>query len=61
LTLPGRPDYLATLDVAVQKAVAGTPPSDALSEAANQWKSITEKLGIDTQRRANQRSLGQGD
>jgi len=61
LTLPGRLDYLAALDEAVQKAVAGKPASEALAEAAKQWSSITEKLGLEQQRRANSRSLGQSD
>lgn len=61
LTLPGRLDYLTALDQAVQKAVAGQPAGDALSEAAKRWSSITDKLGLDQQRRANARSLGQGD
>jgi multiple sugar transport system substrate-binding protein len=60
LRLPGRSDYLAALDRAVREALAGdVPPSEALQSAAAEWDRITERLGRDTQRRANALSLGQ--
>jgi ABC-type glycerol-3-phosphate transport system substrate-binding protein len=58
--LPGRLDYLAALDRAVQQAVRGEKqPAEALGEAAAKWRETTEKLGIETQRKANARSLGE--
>jgi len=62
LTLPGRLDYVEALDRAVQQAVQGKKPArEALVEAAARWSEITEKLGVEPQRRANARSLGQAD
>jgi multiple sugar transport system substrate-binding protein len=61
LTLPGRPDYLAVIDQAVQQALDGNPAQDALAEAAKKWTEITKKFGLDAQIRANAHSLGQGD
>jgi len=59
LRLPGRARYLAALDEAVQAAVRGDrPPAECLAEAADQWRKITEELGVDNQRRAYWRSLG---
>ena len=59
LTLPGRVEYLAALDKAVQQALDGKPAPAALSEAAQKWSAVTEKLGRDGQIRVNARSLGQ--
>jgi multiple sugar transport system substrate-binding protein len=59
LTLPGRVDYLAALDEAVQQALEGKPAAEALAAAAQRWREITEKEGLENQRRANSRSLGQ--
>jgi ABC-type glycerol-3-phosphate transport system substrate-binding protein len=60
LTLPGRLDYLAALDDAVQQAVEGNKSArEALAEVASRWSEITERLGTDAQRQANVRSLGQ--
>jgi ABC-type glycerol-3-phosphate transport system substrate-binding protein len=61
LTLPGRIDYLAALDEAVRQAIDGKPASEALADAAKKWRGITDKLGVESQRRANARSLGQGE
>ena len=58
--LPGRAEYLAALDKAVQQAVAGEkPPADALTEAAARWREITKERGLAGQQRALARSLGQ--
>ena len=58
-SLPGREEYLAALDEAVQSAVRGeVSPADALLKAAKQWREITEKRGVDRQRTAYLRSLG---
>jgi ABC-type glycerol-3-phosphate transport system substrate-binding protein len=62
VTLPGRADYLAALDRAVQQAVAGKQsPREALKEAAAAWNTITAGLGAETQQQANSRSLGLAD
>jgi multiple sugar transport system substrate-binding protein len=59
LRIPGREEYLAALDEAVQSAVRGdVSPTDALSKAAKQWQEITEKRGVDRQRTAYLQSLG---
>jgi hypothetical protein len=61
LSLPGRLEYLAALDEAVHQAIDGKPAADALADAAKKWAAITEKLGLESQRRANARSFGQGE
>jgi hypothetical protein len=60
MRLPGRLDYLAAIDKAVQQAASGEmAPAEALAEAAARWREISEKLGIEAQRKASARSLGQ--
>jgi multiple sugar transport system substrate-binding protein len=57
--LPGRARYLTALDEAVHAAIRGDRlPAECLTEAANQWRKITQDLGIENQRRAYWRSLG---
>ena len=57
--IPGRAQYLAALDKAVQQALSGEQTSQAaLSEAAVQWQAITEELGVASQQAAYRRSLG---
>lgn len=57
--IPGRARYLAALDDAVRSAVRGeATPQEALSAAADQWRRITDELGLDAQRDAYARSLG---
>ncbi len=59
LRIPGRQEYLAALDQAVMAAVCGeAQPAEALEQAADQWQAITERLGIEKQQAAYQRSLG---
>jgi len=59
LRIPGREEYLAALDEAVQSAAGGDlPPADALAKAAKRWQEITEKFGVDAQRKAYLHSLG---
>src|SRR5439155_25557422 len=60
LTLPSRHAYLAALDDAVEMAF-DTPPAQILADVAKKWKSITDSVGVEAQRRANERSLGQGN
>ena len=60
LRLPGRGDYLAALDKAVHAALAGEkPPAEALAAAADEWRTIADKLGRSAQQRALRRELGQ--
>lgn len=55
----GREDYLAALDKAVHQALRGQrKPAEALSEAADGWRKITNTIGIQTQRHAYWQSLG---
>jgi multiple sugar transport system substrate-binding protein len=57
--IPGRSEYLAVLDMAVQKAVRGEKkPAEVLHDAAEQWRRITDRLGIQAQRQAYWQSLG---
>ena len=58
IRLPGRLRYLAALDQAVYAALAGRSPADCLAEAADQWRKITEELGVENQRQAYWHSLG---
>lgn len=59
IRLPGRVRYLEALDQAVYAALQGDrPPAECLAEAADQWRKITDELGMEDQRRAYWRSLG---
>jgi hypothetical protein len=59
IRLPGRHRYLSALDAAVHLAIQGAAsPSDSLQNAADQWRSITAELGMETQQSAYWRSLG---
>jgi len=57
--LPGHEEYMAALDEAVRRAVAGSAsPAEALTEAAVRWQQITDRLGRTEQQRAYLHSLG---
>jgi ABC-type glycerol-3-phosphate transport system substrate-binding protein len=59
LRIPGRAEYLAALDDAVQRAIQGKQaPIEALYQAAKRWQEITEKKGVQQQRQAYRHSLG---
>ncbi len=59
LRIPGQQEYYAALDEAVVKAIAGEQsPAEALHGAAEAWRKISERLGVDQQRKAYRRSLG---
>ena len=59
LRLPGRADYLAALDRAVQAAVRGKQkPAEALNAAAIEWCQINKRLGVERQKAAYLHSLG---
>lgn len=56
LNLPGREEYLAALDRAVERSVRGDATAgEALAECAASWREITERLGLDAQRQAYRR------
>ncbi|MBN2292850.1 MAG: extracellular solute-binding protein [Pirellulales bacterium] len=58
LRIPGRAEYLSALDEAVQQSLAqGKSPQQSLHEAAVKWRTITERLGKENQRRAYRKSL----
>lgn len=53
LSIPGAPRYLDILDLFVSEALAGSlTPSQALTQAATEWDSITSSLGQDNQVKA---------
>ena len=57
--LPGRDEYLAALDEAVQAAVRGRQkPDAALKAAAEKWREINRRLGVEQQKAAYLHSLG---
>lgn len=59
LRLPGRAEYLAALDDAVQAAVRGQQtPTGALTKAADKWREISKRLGMNAQKAAYMHSLG---
>lgn len=59
LRIPGRSDYLAALDEAVQAAARGQrTPAEALAEAAQKWRTVNQRLGVERQRTAYLHSLG---
>jgi len=56
--IPGASEYMAALDQAVRAAVSGDKtPQQALDAAAEQWKQITARYGVQKQRDAYRRSL----
>ncbi len=62
LRLPGEDDYMDALDEAVTSAISDVHSAEeALQIAADVWREITERLGVDKQRRAYLRSLGLAD
>jgi ABC-type glycerol-3-phosphate transport system substrate-binding protein len=57
--LPGHAEYLDALDEAVRAAVEEKQsPQAALNAAAERWREITNRLGLDSQRAAYLRSIG---
>lgn len=57
--IAGRDRYLAALDRAVRDAVMGKLENKAaLKRAGEEWRAITDELGLDRQRAAYRRSLG---
>lgn len=59
LRIPGHDLYMAALSEAVEQACTGVQkPRDALANVAQQWRKITDQLGLDKQKAAYARSLG---
>ncbi len=59
LRLPGRAEYFAALDDAVQAAVRGQQtPTEALSQAADKWREISKRYDAEKQKAAYMHSLG---
>lgn len=59
LRIPGFPEYKEKLELAISKALSGqAPPDEALGQAAEDWKSITERLNPDRQKQYYRESLG---
>ena len=57
--IPGNQEYLAALDDAVEQTVAGDrSAAEALQQAADRWREITQRLGLESQKKAYRRSLG---
>ena len=57
--IPGHAEYMAALDEAVRATVEGKQTSaEALARAADRWREITARLGVESQRTAYIRSLG---
>jgi multiple sugar transport system substrate-binding protein len=51
LGIPGGREYADAVDQAVTSAYAGTDPQAALDEAAAKWQEITERLGLEEQKK----------
>lgn len=52
LTIPGASEYLDKLDLAVTQALSGElSPKAALDRAAADWRDITQRLGVDKQKK----------
>jgi multiple sugar transport system substrate-binding protein len=58
LRIPGWIDYQAALDMAVAQALDGQSPAESLHAAAQKWREISDRLGVDGQLLAYRRSLG---
>ncbi len=59
LRIPGGFEYYDTLDIAVQRALAGElSPKEALDEAAENWEKITKRLGREEQKKKYWAAMG---
>lgn len=60
--LPRWREYTAALDTAVQQAVIeDADPQATLTAAADEWRKITAEVGVNLQRRGNERALNFAD
>jgi multiple sugar transport system substrate-binding protein len=50
MIMPGWQDYALTLDRMCTDVWAGTDPNEALQKAAAEWDSITERIGVESQK-----------
>jgi multiple sugar transport system substrate-binding protein len=57
MIMPGWQDYALTLDRMCTAVWAGQDPGAALSAAAAEWDSVTQKIGTDSQRAAYEQFL----
>lgn len=61
LKIPGSAEYNLALELAVQQALTGqVTAQEALDSVADQWREITERLGVDEQKAAYQETTGLG-
>ncbi len=59
IRIPGRNEYIAALDQAVNSVLAAeATPAEALQAASAEWNRITDSMGRESQQRAYMRSLG---
>ena len=59
LRIPGGFEYYDSLDIGVQKAIAGeTSSQEALDAVAKQWEKITDRLGRDNQKKMYAAAMG---
>ena len=57
--IPGAGRYMAALDQAVHRSLAGDmPPQTALEAVAETWREITMSIGLESQKSAYSKSLG---
>ncbi|PWH20883.1 MAG: ABC transporter substrate-binding protein [Ardenticatenia bacterium] len=57
LGIPGAREYMEAIDNALTAAYAGKDPKEALDEAAAKWDAITERLGVENQKKAYEQWL----
>jgi len=58
-SLPGQDEYMQVLDKSIRQVLAGTAePQQALDAVAVQWKQITEKYGLESQKNLYRQSCG---
>lgn len=59
LRIPGTPEYWDALDLHLAEAVGGgAPPREALERTARDWRGITERRGLENQKRAYREAIG---
>ena len=57
--MPGAAEYNLALEIAVQQTLTGQlTPQQALDGVAEQWKAITDRLGVDSQKEAYRLTIG---
>jgi multiple sugar transport system substrate-binding protein len=57
--VPGAAEYNLALEIAIQQTLTGQlTPQEALDGVAEQWKQITDRLGVDSQKEAYRLTIG---